>query len=245
MIGKQPLIVGNWKMNLGVRESVQLARNMLEGLEAPRQTEVAIAPSALALFAVAEVLRDTPFKLTAQNVAALGAGAHTGEVASEHLAELGVAYAIIGHSERRIEEGEDDAVVALKVAQASMHLVIPILCVGETKAERRAGKTKSVLKRQLAKGLMKIKSSAPLVIAYEPVWAIGGKKAAPLKEIRAAHEFIKKTINRSARIMYGGAVDAAEAALLAKEPLVDGLLVGHASLDATAFRAIIQAYENR
>lgn len=245
MIGKQPLIIGNWKMTLSLTESVRLARTLLEAIEPPRQTEIVIAPSFEALVSVGEIIRDSALKLAAQDVAPFGPGAHTGFVAAAHLAPLGVAYAILGHSERRLEAYETDGMIADKVAACVAAHIIPVLCIGETRAERRSGRTRTVLRRQLQKGLEKIPKNAPLVIAYEPVWAIGAKKPATPKLITEAHENIRALLDRSARVVYGGSVDAASATFFAAEPLIDGLLVGRASLDESQFRGIIQAYESR
>ncbi len=243
MIGKQPLIVANWKNVLGVGDSVRLAQSLLTELVGSTQAEVVVAPSALALASVAEILRDTRIGVAAQNIGT--EDVCTGEVSAFQVAEAGATYVIIGHSERRMQWAEDDADVAAKVAETINAELIPIVCIGETRAERKANRTKAVLRRQIAKGVAKLKSNSPLVIAYEPVWAIGAKKPATVKVVQEAHEMIRSILGRSARVIYGGSVDQESAALLAAQPLVDGFLVGRASLDAAGFHAIIQAYEQK
>lgn len=243
MIGKQPLVVGNWKNALGVGDSVRLAQSLLNELVGSTQAEVVVAPSALALASVAEVLRDTRIGVAAQNIGT--DEVCTGEISAEQAAEAGATYVIIGHSERRMQWAEDNDDVAAKILEATNAELIPIVCIGETRAERKANRTKAVLRRQISKSLAKLKSNSPLVIAYEPVWAIGAKKPATPKVVQEAHEIIRAILGRSARIIYGGSVDQESAALLAAQPLVDGFLVGRASLDAAAFHGIIQAYEQK
>lgn len=240
MMQKTPLVIANWKNALSVVESVRLAhairRDGFDGVHA----EVVLAPSYVALQAVVEAIGDAPLGVAVQSV-----GAHavcTGEINPHHAVAAGATYAILGHSERRAQLGETDEDVMHQVSATVRAGLIPVVCVGETKTERRAGKTKTVLKRQLSKALAAYKGNSALVIAYEPVWAVGAKKPATMAMIREAHTLIRGILTHGARVIYGGSVDAQTAALLGAEPLVDGCLVGRASLDETSFRAIIEAY---
>jgi len=241
MMNRQPLVVGNWKNGLGVADSVRLAQSLVGELAGGVRSEIVVAPSLLSLVAVVEALGDSSIAVGAQTIGTNDVC--TGEVSAEAVADAGVTYVIIGHSERRMMAAEDDDDVAAKVVEATRNDLIPIICVGETKSERKANRTKAVLRRQLKQVLAKMKSDSALVIAYEPVWAIGAKKPASVKIIREAHEAIRGMLGRSARIIYGGSINQESAPLIAAEPSVDGFLVGRASLDAAAFHAIIQAYE--
>lgn len=243
MTQKQPLIIGNWKNVLGVGDSVRLVQALMVELQNANHVEVVVAPSALALLSVAEIVRDTRMGVAIQTIGT--EAACTGEVSAEQAREAGATYAIIGHSERRVQYGEDDDMVARKIGEAMKAQLVPILCVGETRAERKANRIRTVLKRQISHGLRTLKASTPLVIAYEPVWAIGAKKAATAKVVAEAHDMIHAMLGRSARIVYGGSVDQESALTLARLPFVDGFLVGRASLDVAAFHGIIQAYIER
>lgn len=251
---RKPLVAGNWKMHRTVTESVALARAVADGSRIGPRTEVVVAPVFTALTAVAEALRGTRVALSAQNAHWEDQGAFTGEISPVMVKDAGCAYCIVGHSERRQLFGETDANVHKKIVALRKHGVAPIACLGETLSERESGVTFDVLKRQLdgmvgslqgeeALGLLR-----DLVIAYEPVWAIGTGRTARASDAQAAHAFLRDRISAqygevadSVRILYGGSVKADNAAELMAQPDVDGVLVGGASLDAQGFARIIAA----
>jgi triosephosphate isomerase len=240
------LIVGNWKMNLGERAARDLVTSLRTALPFDR-VDAAVAPAFPCLRAALDAAAGSPLAVAAQNLHWEERGAFTGEVAASMLAEMGVRFVIVGHSERRALFGETDATVARKVAAAQRHGLAPILCIGETEAERARELTKEVIVAQLRAGLAESAASgaASLVIAYEPVWAIGtGRTPAPT-EVTTAHRAIRAALlerlgeaGGGVRILYGGSATAATAAALLGAPEVGGALVGGASLDAAAFRAI-------
>jgi len=207
---------------------------ILKGL--PKGTQCAVCPPFPYLADVAEQLRGTSVALGAQNVSEHAQGAYTGEVSAAMLKEMGCRYAIVGHSERRQIYGETDKQVAAKFAAASGAGLTPILCVGETLAEREAGKTEEVVARQL--GAVAFKDG---VLAYEPVWAIGTGKNATPEQAQAVHAFLRKKVPQDTTILYGGSVKAQNAAAIFKMPDVDGGLIGGASLVAEDFLAILKA----
>jgi triosephosphate isomerase len=242
-------IAGNWKMNKTVSEAHDLAIELVTGLRALRNTEVALCPPFVSLATVKQAIANTPIKLGAQNMNDQDKGAFTGEVSPVMLAGL-ADYVILGHSERRQLFGETDAFINKKVHAALKHSLLPILCVGETLAQNEAGETEAVLARQVREGLAGISAAdAPkIVIAYEPIWAIGTGRAATADDAQSRCAFIRGQL-RSAfgdaadqmRIQYGGSVTAANAAETLGKPDVDGALVGGASLKAEDFIKIVQA----
>ncbi|HTM61114.1 MAG TPA: triose-phosphate isomerase [Burkholderiales bacterium] len=228
------LVAGNWKMHGSRAANRALLDAILKGL--PKGTQCAVCPPFPYLADVAEQLRGTPVALGAQNVSEHAQGAYTGEVSAAMLKEMGCRYAIVGHSERRQIYGETDKQVAAKFAAASGAGLTPILCVGETLAEREAGKTEEVVARQL--GAVAFKDG---VLAYEPVWAIGTGKNATPEQAQAVHAFLRKKVPQDTTILYGGSVKAQNAAAIFKMPDVDGGLIGGASLVAEDFLAILKA----
>jgi triosephosphate isomerase len=242
------LIAGNWKMHTTLAEARELARGIVQGLgEAPRP-EVAVAPPYTALAAVAEVLAGTPVHLAAQDVFWEEKGAFTGAISPLMLVDVGCRLVIIGHSERRQHFGETDATVNRKVKAALRTGLAPIVCVGETLAEREEGRTLAVVERQIREGLagLPADAGARLVIAYEPVWAIGTGRTATPAQAQEVHAFIRTLLpgllgTARVRILYGGSVTPDNAAALLAEPDIDGALVGGASLMAASFLAIIAA----
>src|SRR5438067_13659329 len=229
------LVAGNWKMH-GSRETIRaLLDAIVAGVDAAG-AQCAICPPFPYLAQVAERLRGTPVAWGAQNVAEHAQGAFTGEVSAAMLKELGCRYAIVGHSERRQVYGETDAQVAAKFAAARAAGLTPILCVGETLAEREAGKTEEVVARQL--GAVAFKDG---VLAYEPVWAIGTGRNATPEQAQAVHAFLRRRLRQDTTILYGGSVKAQNAAAIFAMPDVDGGLIGGASLVAEDFLAILQA----
>ncbi|MEI6386923.1 MAG: triose-phosphate isomerase [Spirochaetota bacterium] len=245
---KQFYIAGNWKMHKTVSESVALARDLVAKLGATRQ-KVMIAPAFTALASVAEVVRGTQLRLGAQNMGPEEQGAHTGEVSVLMLKDLGVQTVILGHSERRHSYREDDALINKKLLLALKHGLEPILCVGETLEEREGGRLESVIGAQVRDGLKGVDSAAlaRVIIAYEPVWAIGTGKTATPQDADAVHGFIRKMLGgmyseataKAMVIQYGGSVKADNAAELMGMPNIDGALVGGASLKPETFVPIV------
>jgi triosephosphate isomerase len=249
--GRTPLVVGNWKMNLSEAWAVALLDDLLPRVESERFVEIAVAPAFPCLRAVADRLAGSRVLLAAQNLHWEDRGAFTGEVSPRMLAEMGVQLVVVGHSERRIHFGENDERIQRKVAAARRHGLVPILCVGEQEKERDEGRTLAVVERQLRLGLGKLAVSegSEVVIAYEPVWAIGTGRSATPHQAQEVHRMIREQLggmfSASAtsriRILYGGSVTGASAPELLRLPEVDGALVGGASLDAASFAAIVAA----
>jgi triosephosphate isomerase len=246
---RRPLIAGNWKMHKTIAESVALARAVAETRIGPR-TDVVVAPVFTALAAVSKALEGSAVGLSAQNLYWEAQGAFTGELSAAMLLDAGCKYVIIGHSERRQFFAETDATVAKKSRAALSSGLVPIICVGETLSEREAGITFEVIGRQLDAALAVIEERelGSVVIAYEPVWAIGTGKTAKASDAQLAHAYLRDRIRNRVgpaadlvRILYGGSVKADNAAELLAQPDIDGALVGGASLDADAFGRIIRA----
>lgn len=251
---RRPLISGNWKMNLNHFEAIQVVQKLayLVGKEDVANVDVSIHPPFTDLRSVQTVIDadKLPFTLGAQHCHWEDKGAFTGEVSPVFLAKLGVQYVICGHSERRELFGETDEMVASKVAAIQRHGMTPIMCVGETLAEREAGATEDKVLGQVRAGLAgrSAEQVAAMVIAYEPIWAIGTGRNATADDaqqvcaaIRAAvRELVGEAPSRQVRIQYGGSVKAGTIAELMSGPDVDGALVGGASLDADEFARIVQ-----
>lgn len=234
-------------MNLGHADAVGLAADVVAAVAADADdVGVAVCPPALWLDAVAERLRDSDVRLGAQNVHPEASGAFTGEIAASMLDDLGVEYVIVGHSERRQLFGESSAFVAEKVRAAQAAGLAPILCVGETLEERESGDAEAIVLAQLADSLAEV-DSADLVVAYEPVWAIGTGRTASPEQAQAMHAAIRGALasrfeeGEDIEILYGGSVKPDNAAELFAQPDLDGALVGGASLDAASFAAIVAA----
>jgi triosephosphate isomerase len=244
---KQFYMAGNWKMHKTVSESVTFAKELKDKLAGCKE-KVMIAPAFTALAAVAEVVKGSTLLLGAQNMASEESGAHTGEVSVLMLKDLGVKVVILGHSERRHTYLETDALVNAKLLLALKHGLDPILCVGETLAEREGGKLETVVGTQLRAGLAGVGASelSKVTIAYEPVWAIGTGKTATPEDADAVHAFIRKVLAelygqaaaKSMCIQYGGSVKADNVAALMAKPNIDGALVGGASLKTESFAPI-------
>jgi triosephosphate isomerase len=245
-----PLIAGNWKMHTSLAEARSLAGAVVLACQGLTDREVMIAPPFTALATVAEVVRGSGVRLAGQNVCWAEQGAFTGEIAPGMLRELGCSMAIVGHSERRQIFGESDALINQRVAGAMRFGITPLLCFGETLAEREAGQTMAVLARQVRAGLagVAVIEPADLVLAYEPVWAIGTGKTASEEQAQEAHAFVRnlllemyeKSIARQIRILYGGSVNSGNVDALLRQPDIDGALVGGASLQADSFERIIR-----
>ena len=249
---RKQLIAGNWKLNKSAHEAGQFAASLRRALPPVSHTEVAVCPTFTSLAAAVEALRGSPIAVGAQDVAWEDSGAFTGEVSAPMLKEAGCRYVIIGHSERRQFFGETDKTVNRKLAAAVRHGLTPIVCIGETLAEREANRTFAVLEWQLNEGLQGFRGeqAASWVIAYEPVWAIGTGRNATPQQAQEAHAFIRRQLAKqlgsaaeTVRIQYGGSVKLDNATELLSQPDVDGALVGGASLEVASFVAIVQAAE--
>jgi triosephosphate isomerase len=239
----RPLIAGNWKMHGLTEDSAALARAIRQGL-GDLAPEVLVCPPFTQIAAVATLLQGSGIVVGGQDCHSRRLGAHTGEISAAMLRDLGATYVILGHSERRADQGETDALIAGKVAAAVDAGLIPIVCVGETAAERAAGAQESVVGRQLAGSLG---ADFAGVVAYEPIWAIGTGKVPTIADIAAMHGFIRAELVRAqpegaaVRILYGGSVKPGNAAEILAVAEVGGALVGGASLVAADFLAIIAA----
>ena len=242
------LIVGNWKMNGSLQANADLVSAVLQGLPSPLNCGVGVAVPAVYLAQVHALIQGTGVALAAQDVSQHEKGAYTGETSASMLQDVGVRYALVGHSERRQYHGETDAIVAAKAQAALAKGVTPIVCVGETLEEREAGQTEQVVKRQLAAVIHHVgHCTSELVVAYEPVWAIGSGKTASPEQAQAVHAVLRAQLaaatEHAARmpLLYGGSMNAANAAELLAQTDIDGGLVGGASLKAADFLQIIAA----
>ena len=251
MIHRKKLIAGNWKMNKTQAEARMLVEDLLRDVGRFDAAEIVLCPPFTALAAVSDVLSsETNIRLGAQNLNEHASGAYTGEISAAMLKELYVRYVIIGHSERRQYYKEDNATVNRKTKAALAAEIKPIVCIGETLPEREADKWKKVLETQLTEGLKGFTEGelADIVLAYEPIWAIGTGRTASPAQAQEAHAFIRKTVGtvwdaataEKVRIQYGGSVKAENAASLMSQPDIDGALVGGASLDPRAFAQIVK-----
>jgi triosephosphate isomerase len=239
------LIAGNWKMNGSLAANQALLTTLAEGLANKPACDIVVCVPA-PYFAQVQSLKSVAIELGAQDVSLHAAGAYTGEVSAQMLKDFAVRYAIVGHSERRQYHGETDALVADKAKAALAAGIKPIVCVGETLAERDAGKTEEVVKRQVAAVIhTNGHCISEIVVAYEPVWAIGTGKTASPEDAQAVHAVLraqlKAATDQSAqvKILYGGSMNAANAASLLGQPDIDGGLIGGASLKAADFLSII------
>ena len=243
---RRRLVAGNWKMNGTPSAAAELAAQLRQRVSPEAGVEVVICPPFTALEAVGRVLRDGPLLLGAQNVHWETSGPYTGEIAAPMLRELRCRYVIVGHSERRTQFGETDAAVERKLGALLDAGLRPILCVGETAAEREAGATGEVVGRQLDRAIGPHRARIEqLVVAYEPVWAIGTGRHATPQQAQEVHGLLRRGLAEATPILYGGSLNAANAAALFAQPDVDGGLVGGAALDPAAFAAIVAAAGNR
>ncbi len=248
---RTPFVAGNWKMNKTVEGARELVTGLLPRMQAVKGVEIVFCPPYPALMAVNSLLKGTRIGLGAQDLHWEASGAYTGEVSAEMLKEL-CGYVIIGHSERRAYFGETDETVNKKTKAALAVGLVPIVCVGETLTENEAGQTEAVVTRQVLEGLKGIDPIAAknIVVAYEPVWAIGtGKAATGIGANQVIGDFVRKPVASlfgqavadGLRILYGGSVNGANAALFFSQPEIDGALVGGASLKVDDFTAIVEA----
>jgi len=249
---RNKIVAGNWKMNLNYEEAIQLGTNLNAWIADNQPTaEVIIAPSFIYLQTLLEAVDEQYLKIASQDVSAHEKGAYTGDVSAEQLDSIGLDFAIVGHSERRDYQGESDTIIAEKLKQAFKHQINPIFCVGEKLEEREAGDHFSVVKTQVLNALtyQDKEDLSRLIIAYEPVWAIGTGKTATPEQAQEIHAFIRKVLNdefgvevaNNTSILYGGSVNAANADEIFSQPDIDGGLVGGASLKYDDFVQIIAA----
>lgn len=250
MSRRVPFVAGNWKMHKTTAATRTMLAALLPRLPAAGGVEVGVAPPFTALSAAAEALAGSGVRLGAQNLYPAVEGAYTGEVSPVMLADVGADFVILGHSERRALLGEDDDLVGRKVAACISHGLTAMLCCGETREQRDAGRTEQVLERQLRAALASAEPAWPqrLVVAYEPIWAIGTGLTATPAMAQEAHAFLRGLLGgilgaaaSGIRILYGGSVKPDNAAELMAQPDVDGALVGGASLEAAPFAAIVAA----
>jgi triosephosphate isomerase len=247
---RRAVIAGNWKMFKTVKEAVALVSDVKKNLSPANDREFIVAPPFTALSSVAQEIKGSMLKLSAQDCFWEKEGAYTGEVSPAMLRDAGCSHVIIGHSERRQYFGETDGTVNKKIKAALDAGLIPIMCIGETLGEREEGKTFTVVERQLKGGMdnLSITESENLIIAYEPVWAIGTGKTATPEQAEEVHAFIRDLLEKiydramaqGIRILYGGSVKSENIDALMAKPNIDGALVGGASLKADTFLRICQ-----
>lgn len=247
---RRPIVAGNWKMHKTVRESVDFARQLMIACAGSQDRRVIVAPPFTSIYAVAEVLMGSGIHLAAQNLHDKPAGAFTGEISAGMLVDAGCEYVIVGHSERRTLFGERDDVINRKLRAAISLDLRPIFCIGETLEEREAGRTFAVLERQIKEGLNNFTADdiKPVVMAYEPVWAIGTGRTATPEQAQEVHAYIRTVMGKAygdtlaglLNVIYGGSVNPGNIGGLMAQPDIDGALVGGASLDVESFARIIQ-----
>ena len=246
---RRPIIAGNWKMNKTAAEARDLASKLIPLVSGAKDRDIVLAPTFTSLQTVAEAIKGTNMALAAQNLFWEDKGAFTGEISAEMLLDLGCKYVIIGHSERRQYFGETDETVNKKVRQALNKGLLPIVCVGELLSERESGKANDVIDRQITgalKGVTAVEMQK-IVVAYEPVWAIGTGKTATPDQANEIHAFIRQKVKamftaevaESLRIQYGGSVTPENVSQLMAMPDIDGALVGGASLKPESFAALV------
>ena len=248
------IVAGNWKMNTTVEQGLALSKSLTERIaELPQGVTVVIAPPYPHLYPVGLQLEGSGIELGAQNCATHQKGAYTGEVSAEMLASTGCKYVILGHSERREYYGEDALLLTQKLAQALLVGLTPIFCIGERLEEREAGRHFEVIASQLKEVILALNPSdfSKVVIAYEPVWAIGTGKTATAEQAQEVHEYIRKTLAETfgalaaqTPILYGGSCKPSNAAELFAQDDIDGGLIGGASLQADDFLAIAKAFKS-
>ncbi len=248
-MARRPLIAGNWKMHLNIQEAQQLAQNVVKSTIQANDRDVMIAPPFTSLSIVAETTKNSSVILAGQNCCWADKGAFTGEISPLMLKESGCSMVILGHSERRHIYGESNSIINKRLLGAMQLSLDPILCIGETLQEKESGQTMDVLELQIREGLRDVKVTEPakLIIAYEPVWAIGTGKTASKEQAQDAHAFIRgilgkileKNVASNIRILYGGSVNPENVDSLMAQLDIDGALVGGAALKAEMFDRII------
>lgn len=245
---RRPIIAGNWKMNKGLKGAIDLASSIVNELSDINDRDVVLCPPFTALDRVGEVLRGSNISLGAQNLFYEDEGPYTGEISASQIKDLGCKFVIIGHSERRQFLKETDLIINKKIKEALKWGLSPIFCVGETEEERKQRKEKEVVKRQITLGLEGIEDVKNIIIAYEPVWAIGTGNTCKSEDAEMMHIFIRdliaklysKDLANFIRIQYGGSVKPENIDEIMRMPNIDGALVGGASLDASSFCRIVK-----
>ena len=249
-MARKILIAGNWKMNKTATEAVELAKPIIDTIANQNDIDVLMCPTFTSIPAVSALVGNSTVKLGAQNVSDKASGAYTGEISAAMLRDLHVSYVILGHSERRSYYGETDAFINKKVLTCLESNLVPVLCVGETLEEREAGKVEEVIKTQLVGGLADVPADKAenIVIAYEPVWAIGTGKTATPEQAQEVHAFVRKMLAEilgpvadKIRILYGGSMKPSNADELLAKPDIDGGLIGGAALVASDFLALVNS----
>jgi len=247
-VSRSFIVAANWKMNKGPIESVEFLSEFFSLFTKWPKCEIVIFPPAIDLVSVARMIEEKPLRWGAQNCHFEDNGAFTGENSPKVIAELGADYTLVGHSERRKIFGEIDEMLAKKIVAVQRHNMIPMLCVGEELSERESGKTNLVITEQLKKGLSQANLETKIVLAYEPVWAIGTGKVATPEQAEDAHAVLRKmlieiggeSLSERTPILYGGSVKPENAAELSKKPNIDGFLVGGAALAPASYAGIIK-----
>ncbi len=248
---RKSVIAGNWKMNKTVSDAVMLIEGIKMDLADCVEVEVIVSPPFTALKTISDLVANTQIKLGCQTMSEQDDGAYTGEISHRMLRELYVKYVILGHSERRAYYGETDAIVNSKVKKALANTLRPIICVGETLAQREAGETEAVVEEQVRNTLEDVAAEQfeDVVIAYEPVWAIGTGQTATAEQAQQVHAFIREIVRdlvgdataNGLRIQYGGSMKPANAKELLAQPDIDGGLIGGAALETRSFVDIVYA----
>jgi len=250
---RKKIVAGNWKMNLTLQEGLALVEAIKSNLSDDQKSDMVVCPPFPFLVPIAEVLKGTRIGLGAQNMFFEEKGAFTGEVSAPMLLSTGTQYVIIGHSERRKYFGETNETVNKKVKKAIVSKLTPIMCVGETLAQREKDETESIITSQVTEGLFELLAAdvRKMIIAYEPIWAIGTGRTASPEQAVEVHQLIRSIVAKKfgeetagqVRIQYGGSVKPDNAEALLSQPDIDGALVGGASLKADSFEAIVRAGE--
>jgi triosephosphate isomerase len=248
---RKKIIAGNWKMNKNAEETEDLLNDLIRELPVDSDVEVIVAPTFINLTSAVNHLEFTPFEVAAQNMSQFENGAYTGEISADMLKSIGVNKVIIGHSERRAYFNESNAILAAKVATALANSMTVIYCFGEELSDRQNGQHFNVVENQLQEGLFHLKNSDwnHIVLAYEPVWAIGTGETASPEQAQEMHKFIRETVEKkygntisdSVSILYGGSVKPDNAKEIFSKPDVDGGLIGGAALKATDFAIIVNS----
>jgi len=254
-MARRPIVAGNWKMYKSLQEASDLTRGVLKAISGVRGLDIVLCPPFTALSTVGHLLKGPYVSLGAQDCHWESEGAFTGEVSPTMIKDAGARYCIIGHSERRLYFGETNQTVARKVQAVFAHALTPIVCIGETVEERQGGRTVPVIEEQLRVGLQCVPATraVDLVLAYEPIWAIGTGQNATPTQAQEIHAFLRQALAKlltpdaaqAIRIQYGGSVKPANSAALIAQPDIDGFLVGGASLDVDHFTAIVKAVAGR
>jgi triosephosphate isomerase len=250
---KRPLMAGNWKMNKTVSEAVELVKTLKDTVSDVTDVETLVCPAFTALYAVSNEIKDSNINLGAQNLFWEAKGAFTGEISPIMIKDIGCSYVVVGHSERRQYFAETDEIVNKKIRAAFAVTLTPIICVGETLKERENNITFKIIEKQVRNGLvgLTLEQASLMVIAYEPVWAIGTGKTATPEQAQEVHYFIReicgqmysKEVAEKIRILYGGSVNPENVSDLMKKPDIDGGLVGGASLKAESFTKLIKYFK--